>query len=58
MAVLQPMHAAPDQRDHLRPLDSVLCALQEAECAWCRSILALLRRHLEEYIPVFHEELN
>ncbi len=44
--------------DHLRPLDSVLVCLQEAECAWCKGILRLLLRHLHEYVPVFEEDRN
>ena len=40
-------------RAHLRPLDSLHNALEEAHCRWCRAWLWVLRRHLEKDIPVY-----
>jgi hypothetical protein len=48
----------PRTIDHLRPLDAVLCALDETNCAWCQAVLRLLLRHLEEYVPVYEEVLS
>jgi hypothetical protein len=32
---------------HLRPLDSLIQALDEAHCLWCRLLLRVLKRHAE-----------
>ena len=43
---------------HLRPLDIVILALEEASCPWCRGILRLIKQHLEETnIPAFGLEV-
>ena len=38
-------------RTHLRPLDSVIQALEETSCTWCTGLLRLLKEHLEVAIP-------
>jgi hypothetical protein len=44
--------------DHSRPLDIVIVALEEADCAWCAAFLRRLKAHLEEAIPAGPEALN
>ena len=41
---------------HLRPLDSVLCSLQDAICSKCQRLLTQLLIHLEEDIPAVEFE--
>ena len=44
---------------HLRPLDSVLQALEETPCAFCQGLLRLIKAHLETTeIPGGMEVLN
>ncbi len=43
---------------HLAPLDSVLCALDDAACPWCRGLLHLLLDHLETFIPATFGEVR
>ncbi len=45
---------------HLRPLDSVLCSIQDTICSKCRCLLSQLLIHLEEDIPAvkFEEDRN
>lgn len=54
-----PRAATPDARtsEHLRPLDSVIAALEESPCAWCQGLLRLILQHLEEDIPVYRLEV-
>jgi hypothetical protein len=43
---------------HVRPLDSVLGALEETPCTWCQGLLRLLKQHIEEQsIPAFGWEV-
>ena len=44
-------------RTHLRPLDSVLIALEETSCTWCTGLLRLLKDHLEADIPTAGSEV-
>ena len=44
-------------RDHLRPLDIVIQALEETSCTWCLGLLTLLKAHLEADIPAFGQEV-
>ena len=53
-------NTAPQARTstHVRPLDSVLCALEETPCTWCQGLLRLLKQHIEEQsIPAFGWEV-
>ncbi len=52
---IRPSAAHPD---HLAPLDSVLMALQDTQCAWCQAMLKLILKHLEVDIPAGWEVLN
>ncbi len=61
MATLQPpTTGAPalHDRTHLRPLDSVIQALEAMSCPWCQGILRLIKQHLEETnVPPFGLEV-
>ncbi len=54
--------AAPRTFVHLRPLDSVLIALdalEETPCQWCHALLTLIKAHLEATeIPTGWEVLS
>ncbi len=59
-AVQPPVHGAPalHDRTHLRPLDSVIIALESTSCTWCAGLLRLLKAHLEEAnVPAFGQEV-
>ena len=60
MATIHPTSTGAARRtpDHLRPLDSVLVALEETSCPWCQSLLKLLKAHLEAFIPVVESEVR
>ncbi len=53
---------APRTSAHLRPLDSVLIALdalEETPCQWCHALLTLIKAHLEATeIPTGWEVLS
>ena len=50
--------AALHDRTHLRPLDSVIQALEATSCPWCLGILRLIKQHLEETnVPAFGLEV-
>ena len=60
MAAQQPTTTtAHDARQsaHLRPLDSVIRALEESPCAWCQGLLRLIKQHLEEGVPAYGLEV-
>ncbi len=60
MAVLEcTVSTAHDARQsaHLRPLDSVICSLEESSCAWCQGLLRLIKQHLEEGVPAYGLEV-
>ena len=42
---------------HLRPHDSVITALEETPCLWCRGLLRLILQHLQESIPALGSEV-
>ncbi len=42
---------------HLRPLDSVILALEASPCAWCQGLLRLIKQHLEEGVPAYGLEV-
>jgi len=43
---------------HVRPLDSVICALEGTSCTWCQGLLRLLKQHIEEQsVPTFGWEV-
>jgi hypothetical protein len=44
-------------RTHLRPLDSVILALEATSCTWCQGLLRLLKDHLEADIPTAGSEV-
>ncbi len=44
-------------RTHLRPLDSVILALEATTCTWCAGLLRLLKQHLEADIPAAGTEV-
>ena len=44
-------------RTHIRPLDSVILALEATNCTWCAGLLRLLKAHLEEGTPVLGQEV-
>ncbi len=62
MQVVQPTTptSAPalHDRPHLRPLDSVIQALEATSCTWCQGLLRLLKQHLEADILSGWEVLN
>ena len=45
------------QSAHLRPLDSVILALEASPCAWCQGLLRLIKQHLEEGVPAYGLEV-
>jgi hypothetical protein len=52
------MSTALDQRTsepdrHTRPLDTLLVALDEAQCGTCQAILHMLLAHIEVSIPAW-----
>ena len=59
-ATQPPSTSAPalHDRTHLRPLDSVIQALEATTCTWCAGLLRLLKAHLEEAsVPAFGQEV-
>ena len=61
MVTIQPATTSaqtlPD-RDHPRPIDILILALEETACPWCRGLLKLLKAHLEAFIPVVESEVR
>jgi len=52
MASATPRPNGQHPADHVRPLDSVLAALDEAECNACKHALHVLKAHLETTVPI------
>jgi hypothetical protein len=48
---------SPQTHAHLRPLDTVITALEETRCTWCAGLLRLLKQHLESDIPALGSEV-
>lgn len=42
-----------EQTRHIRPLDTLLIAVGEAQCGTCQAILHMLKAHLEVSVPVW-----
>ena len=59
MKTIQALPTAHDARQsaHLRPLDSVIQALEASPCAWCQGLLRLIKQHLEEGVPAYGLEV-
>ncbi len=58
MSATQLTTTALDQRTsepdrHTRPLDTLLVALDEAQCGTCQAILHMLLAHLEVSVPAW-----
>ncbi len=49
-----PKTVEPDR--HSKPLDTLLVALDEAQCGTCQAIMHMLKAHIEVSVPVWTKD--